>query len=148
MNRIDDLTDRLIDGALGEADVAELAALLDADPAARARHLALLDVEAALRGLRTDLDLGAATVARIEGERAERAVSAVMAGIAAAPPPPGAAPAAGLRSPPRSPRSPPPFSCRCCSSPRRRTRPNSPRRRSSPASRACPAPSKFSARTG
>lgn len=83
MNRTDELTDRLIDGTLTDAEAAELAGLL-AEPAARARHVALLDVEAALRGLRTDLDLGAATVARIEAERADRAVAAVMAGIAAA----------------------------------------------------------------
>lgn len=85
MNRTDELTDALIDGTLTAAEADELAALLAADPAARARHVALLDVEAALRGLRTDLDLGAATVARIEAERAERTVAAVMAGIAAAP---------------------------------------------------------------
>ncbi|QDU19775.1 FecR domain-containing protein [Urbifossiella limnaea] len=81
--RIDDLTDALIDGTLADAGAAELAALVAASSAARERHLALLDVEAALRGLRTDLDLGAATVARIEAERADRTVAAVMAGIAA-----------------------------------------------------------------
>ena len=79
MNRTDELTDRLIDGTLTDAEAAELEALLAADPDARARHLALLNLEAALRGLRADLDLAESTVARIEAERAERMVAAVMA---------------------------------------------------------------------
>lgn len=87
MSRTDELTGRLIDGTLTDPEAAELHDRLAADPAARDRHVALLDLEAALRGLRTDLDLGAATVARIEADRAERVAGAVLAGIARGPRP-------------------------------------------------------------
>ncbi|MCE9568147.1 MAG: FecR domain-containing protein [Planctomycetes bacterium] len=87
MNRIDELTDRLIDGTLTDAEGTELESLIGADPSARDRYLALLNVEAALRGLRTDLDLAAATVRRIEAERAERTATTVMAEIADSPAP-------------------------------------------------------------
>ncbi len=87
MNRIDELTDRLIDGTLTDAEGTELESLISADPSAQDRYLSLLKVEAALRGQRTDLDLAAATVRRIEAERAERAATAVMAEIAERPAP-------------------------------------------------------------
>lgn len=89
MTRTDELTTLLLDGALTDAEAAELDALMAADPAARAAHLALLAVEAALRGSRTDFDpaFAAATVARIEGERAAGVAARVMAEIAARPAP-------------------------------------------------------------
>jgi len=87
MNHIDELTDRLIDGTLSDTDGTELETLIASDPTARDHYLALLNVEAALRGLRTDLDLGAATVRRIKAERAERTATAVMAEIVERPAP-------------------------------------------------------------
>ncbi len=87
MNRIDELTDRLIDSTLSEAEASDLADLTTADPTALSRHLAMLNVEAALRGLRTDLDLGAEVVRAIEAERAGRAATNVMAEIADRPAP-------------------------------------------------------------
>ena len=57
MTRIDDLTGKLLDGTLSGAEGAELDGLLAADATTARDHLALLDLEAALRGLRTDLDL-------------------------------------------------------------------------------------------
>ena len=56
MTRLQELTLRLLDGPPAEAEAAELDALL-LDPAARPEHVALLELEAALRGLRTDFDL-------------------------------------------------------------------------------------------
>ncbi|MBA4186618.1 MAG: hypothetical protein C0467_01230 [Planctomycetaceae bacterium] len=87
MNRIDELTDLLIDGTITDAEGLELDSLIAADPSARGRYLALLNVEAALRGLRTDLDLATVTVRRIEAERAERTATLVMAEIADRPAP-------------------------------------------------------------
>lgn len=97
MTRTDELTARLLDGTLADAEWAELEALLAADPAAEATFFALLDLEAVLRGERTDLDLSEATVARVKNAQAEKTTRAVMAGIVTNPPPawaarPGAAP--------------------------------------------------------
>jgi WD40 repeat protein len=131
MNRTDELTDRLIDGTLTDAEAVELEALLAADPAAQARHLAAVRLELVLRGLRTEFDLAGPTVARIESDRVERMTAAVMAELANRPPPDPARPARrvrvwaafgaltaallvavwlGLRSPdtPRVPNEPPP----------------------------------------
>lgn len=87
MNRIDELTARLIDSVLTDDEARELAALTSAEPTALSDHLALLNVEAALRGLRTNLDLGAAVVRSIETERAGRTAANVLAEIADRPPP-------------------------------------------------------------
>jgi hypothetical protein len=87
MSRADELTDRLIDGALADAEALDLLALLGADPGARARHLAALRLELALRGLRAEFDLAGPTVARIESDRLDRTTGAVMAGLAARPAP-------------------------------------------------------------
>ncbi|MFM8273355.1 MAG: FecR domain-containing protein [Gemmata sp.] len=83
MNRTDELTDRLIDGALTAAEARELHELLPADPAAQGRHRALLRLELSLRDLRTDFELAAATVERIESERTERTAAAVLSALAA-----------------------------------------------------------------
>jgi anti-sigma factor RsiW len=78
MNRTDALTERLVDGTLTEAEAGELLALVEADPAARTRHLALVRLEATLRGLRTEFDLAAPTVAKIAADRLDRTTAAVM----------------------------------------------------------------------
>lgn len=92
MNRTDELTDRLIDATLTDAEASELAALTATDPTALARHLSLLNLEAALRGLRTDLDLGDEVVRLIEAERARRTAANVLAEIADRPAPAWARP--------------------------------------------------------
>lgn len=87
MNRTDELTDRLIDGALTDAEAVELEALLAADPAAQARHLASVRLELVLRGLRTGFDLAGPTVAEIEADRVARTTAAVMTQLASRPTP-------------------------------------------------------------
>lgn len=83
-NRTDELTERLIDGILTESEAAELELLLS-NPAECDRYVALLELEAALRGGRKDLNFGPPVVARIEGERTERTVEAVMTRIGTRP---------------------------------------------------------------
>lgn len=87
MNQTDELTDRLIDGALTDAEAVELHELLAADPGARARHLAMVRLELVLRGLRSEFELAEPTVAKIESDRVERTTAAVMAELAAGPAP-------------------------------------------------------------
>jgi|GEM_PF-1751526 len=87
MTRTAELTAKLLDGTLTEPECVELEALLATDPSAEAEHLALLDLEAELRGLRTDFDLSDATLATIQKAQAERTAQAVLAEIASAPPP-------------------------------------------------------------
>ncbi len=87
MNRTDELTDRLIDGTLTDAEAVELESLLAADPTAQTRHLAAVRVELVLRGLRTEFDLAGPTVAKIESDRVERTTRAVMAELAHRPAP-------------------------------------------------------------
>ena len=82
MNPTDELSDRLIDATLTDAEAVELEALLAADPGAQARHLALVRLELVLRGLRTEFDLAGPTVAKLETDRVERTTVAVMAEIA------------------------------------------------------------------
>ncbi len=82
MNRTDELTDRLFDGTLTDAEAVELDSLLAADPAAQARHLAAVRLEMALRGLRSEFDFAGPTVARIEADRLERTTAAVMTELA------------------------------------------------------------------
>ena len=82
MNRTDELTDRLLDGTIKDAGAVELNALLEADPNAQARHLALVRLELVLRGLRTEFDLAGPTVAKIATERLERTTTAVMTELA------------------------------------------------------------------
>lgn len=85
MNRIDELTDRLIDGTLTDAEAVELESFLAFDPSAQARHLAAVRLELVLRGLRTEFDLAESTVAKIEADRVERTTTAVMAELAGRP---------------------------------------------------------------
>jgi hypothetical protein len=86
MTRVRELTLKLLDGPPHGADAAELDRLL-ADPAAAAEHVALLELEAALRGLRTGFDLAAGTLADIRTAQADRTAAAVFGRIAAAPAP-------------------------------------------------------------
>jgi len=85
MNRTDELTDRLIDGALTDAEAIELEALLAADPAAQSRHLAAVQLELVLRGLRTEFAIAEPTVAKIEADRVKRTTAAVMAELGGRP---------------------------------------------------------------
>jgi DNA-binding beta-propeller fold protein YncE len=94
MTRTAELTLKLLDSVLDEAESAELNALVETDPVAEAEHVALLELEAELRGLRTDFDLADATLAKVEAAQAERTASAVMAEIAKRPAPTWVAPAA------------------------------------------------------
>jgi anti-sigma factor RsiW len=87
MNRTDELTDRLLDGTLTDAEAVELESLLATDPAAQARHLAAVRLELVLRGLRTEFDFAGPTVAKIEADRVERTTTAVMAELARRPTP-------------------------------------------------------------
>lgn len=93
MNRTDELTDRLIDGTLTDAEAVELCDRLETEPGARARHLAAVRLELVLRGLRSEFDFAGPTVARIESERAERTTAAVMAELATRPTPAAGRPA-------------------------------------------------------
>ncbi len=91
MTRTAELTEKLLYGTLGAAEASELEALVAADPRAEAEHLALLELEAALRGLRADFDLSEPTLAKVEAAQAERTASTVMAEIATGPAPSWAA---------------------------------------------------------
>ncbi len=82
MNRTDEITDRLLGGSVTDAEAVELHALLEADPDALARHLALVRLELVLRGLRTEFDLAGPTVAKIAAERLARTTTAVMTELA------------------------------------------------------------------
>lgn len=87
MTRVDDLTDRLFDGVLTPAEWAELETLLAVDPAAGASHVALLELEGVLRGLRTGFDLSSPTLDRIQDAQAKKTAQVVMAEIARQPAP-------------------------------------------------------------
>ena len=77
MTRVEELTWQFADGATGEAEVAELAALIAADATARSACLELLELEAALRGDRA-VDLVAVTMARLQTVLDDRVVPGVM----------------------------------------------------------------------
>ena len=87
MTRTAELTAKLLDGSLSDAEWAELDALVSADSLAENEHLALLELEAELRGLRTEFDLADATLAKVQEAQAERTADAVMAEIATGPAP-------------------------------------------------------------
>jgi DNA-binding beta-propeller fold protein YncE len=94
MTRAAILTAKLLDGSLGEAEWEELDALVAADPAAEAEHLALLNLEAELRGLRTGFDLAEPTLAKVAAAQAEHTAGAVLTAIAKSAPPAWSTPAA------------------------------------------------------
>ena len=76
MTRLDELTAALADDELDAPGETELRALLD-DPEARERHLALLAVEAGLRGGRA-VDLRAPVLERLQRDIGTRVVANVM----------------------------------------------------------------------
>src|SRR5262245_24724443 len=85
MSRTAELTAKLLDGSLSEGEWDELDALITSDPVAQGEYLQLLEVEAALRGLRTDLDIVDAALAKVKETQAEKTADAVLAEIATAP---------------------------------------------------------------
>lgn len=87
MNRVDELTFRLIQGDLSAAEQAELDNLLAQDEEARRRHVDLLRLEAALTGGGRPADVAEATVARLKGASAADLEQSVMRTIAALHPP-------------------------------------------------------------
>ena len=87
MTRIDELTAKLLDGTLHDAEWAELELLLTTDAAAEVAHISLLELEGILRGLRTGFDLSEPTIARVKEVQGERTTQAVMAEIATRPTP-------------------------------------------------------------
>lgn len=87
MTRSVELTDRLIECTLTAAEWMELESLLGCDPSELVNHFALLDLEGALRGLRTDFDLSNAILARVKDVQAEKMAQAVLAEIARQPSP-------------------------------------------------------------
>ncbi len=72
MTRIEELTLKYLDGELEPDEQAELETLLE-DPHARATHLALMEQEAALRGLSAPADLAASKPSRGSRESWPRA---------------------------------------------------------------------------
>jgi ferric-dicitrate binding protein FerR (iron transport regulator) len=87
MDRLEELTARLLDGPLASAEKAELAAILADDPAAQAGHIALLRLEAALRGLGPAPDVAAATLERMQRESSTDLERSVMQTIGSLPTP-------------------------------------------------------------
>lgn len=87
MTRLHELTARLIDGTLTAAEGQEFDALVASDPAAVQEHLALLELEAALRGLRIGLDLTGPTLEKVCQAQAARTTAVVMAEITTLAPP-------------------------------------------------------------
>ncbi len=87
MNRIEELTFRLIQGDLSAAEQAELDGLLTQDERARQCHVALLRLESALIGGGRAADVAEATVAYLKGASAADLEQSVMRTIAALPAP-------------------------------------------------------------
>jgi WD40 repeat protein len=106
MSRTDELTGKLLDGTLTEAEWAELDLLLAADPVAAEAHIALLDLEGVLRGMleAVEVDLAAPTMAKVKEAQADKTTQAVMAEIATLPAPHWAGVAKPERIPVRSAR--------------------------------------------
>ncbi len=90
MTRTDELTNKLIDGTLSAEDWAELDMVLALDASAEADHLQLVELEAALRGMREGFDLSACVQTSIDEAQSQKTTAAVMAGIAAVLVPPWA----------------------------------------------------------
>lgn len=78
MTRIEELTLKLLEGMISEEEISELEWSVASDKAAAQKHLALLELESSLRGLRTNLDvvgrvMGGLMNAATEAEAAEPA---------------------------------------------------------------------------
>ncbi len=105
LSRVEDLTLKLLDGEISAVEETELEKLVASDPEARRAHLALLEQEAALRGLRRLPDLRGTVLERLQRELGERIEKGVMESIRHAPPPP---PADATPPPSTFPPQPPP----------------------------------------
>lgn len=81
MTRLEVLTLKLADIGLTAGEEAELKTLLADNAAASHEFFAMLDVEAALRGCRTDLDLASGIMQQIELERSQRIQRGVLRDI-------------------------------------------------------------------
>lgn len=81
MNRVEELTLRLADGGLSDGEAAELRGLVAADLLARASHVRLLDVEAALRSRQSAPDLVPAIMSGLHAQRGETMPERVVAQI-------------------------------------------------------------------
>jgi anti-sigma factor RsiW len=77
MNRVEELTLRLVDGQITSAEREELARLVTGDREARRAHLALMTIEATLRG-RGRVEVSDQVMSRIDEERTSRIVRVVM----------------------------------------------------------------------
>jgi len=76
--RIAELTLKVLDDDADEAELEELEQAVEQDADARQAHLELLEQEAALRGLRAELDLTASTQARVWEATGDRVTAGVM----------------------------------------------------------------------
>ncbi len=92
MNRIEELTFRLLDGGLAPHEQEELDRLLATDEAVR-RHVALLELEAALLATGPAPDVAGTAVERVGAIQTDDLERSVMRTLGALPPPP---PAPGL----------------------------------------------------
>jgi len=67
MTRIEELTLKMLEGMISEEEMNELDWTVASDPAAARKHIALLELEATLRGMRTNVDV----VGRVMGQLVE-----------------------------------------------------------------------------
>jgi anti-sigma factor RsiW len=77
MTRVEELTLRLVDEQITPAEREELVRLVTADRDARRAHLALMTIEATLRG-RGQVEVSDQVMSRIDEERTSRIVRTVM----------------------------------------------------------------------
>jgi ferric-dicitrate binding protein FerR (iron transport regulator) len=105
MDRIEELTLALVDGALTQAEGVELARLLESDPDAARVYLSTLEVEVDLRGTRELPDLTGPTMERLRADLGDRLAAGVMQAIRSRPSPAWSARSGGGGAPGRSRRS-------------------------------------------
>jgi anti-sigma factor RsiW len=77
MTRVEELTLRLVDGQITPAERLELVQLVTSDREARRAHLALMAIEATLRG-RGQVEVSDEVMTQIDEERTSRVVRVVM----------------------------------------------------------------------
>jgi hypothetical protein len=78
MERFEDITLGLLDDAASAAEIKELDVIVSSDKRAREAHIALVELEAVLRGGREGLDLTRAILARVRRDIGERVEKGVM----------------------------------------------------------------------
>src|SRR5437773_3470384 len=81
MTRLDELTLKLADSELSESGASELALLLGQDARLLKDHVRLLELEASLRGQRTNMQLAEATMAQLRSHLAGTLTDRVMSEI-------------------------------------------------------------------